>query len=173
MTARQIVELLGTRPLWLALALALPPLVVLGLGLVRGRERADSPWRYLYSVVVYLVAVPGVLAAVLTAYTLLFTSESLLDVDLLVHVGPVVAMVLTLVLVGRNVRFEHLPGFDRLSGLLATLAVTFVILLALARTRIWLFFGGSLASLALVALGLYAVLAWGVRAAFGRRAPGG
>ena len=70
-------------------------------------------------------------------------------------------MVLTLILIRRNVSFDDIPGFDRISGLMMLLAVTFVIVLAIQRTRIWILFGSSIYTLIVLVIALFALLKWG------------
>lgn len=153
MTLRELIGAVGEHPLILVALFALAPVAawVVGRLHVRGRG-AMKPWKYLYSALVYLACVPGMLAAVLTAYTLFFTRESLLDVDALVFFLPIISMVVTLVVISGSVHFEQVPGFDRLSGLMITLAISFGIGLAISKTRIWLFFGAPMWTLLVVAL---------------------
>jgi hypothetical protein len=164
MTVRELMDVASAHP-WLVLGyFALPSLIALIAGWAHRRNQGgESPWRYLYAVLVYLVCVPGLLAAVITAYTLFFTGESLLDANLLVYVLPIVSMVVTLVLIHRNAPFARIPGFDRLSGLMLTIAASFVIALAVSKTRIWLFFGASIWMLFVLAAIVFAVLMWGGR----------
>jgi len=167
MTLRELIDLAGSRPLVLGGALVVAPLVAFFTGLLHARGKGGlSPWRYLYAVLVYLACIPGCLAAVLTAYALFFTGQNLLDVNVLVYLLPLAGMGLTLLIVRRQAEFDDIPGFDRLSGLMVMLAMTFVIVLAVARTRIWLVFGGSLGTLAAFALGVFALLKWGAHTAF-------
>lgn len=162
MTARDLADLAGQRPLLLAAAFAALPAAAWLSGRVHGPGGgALSPWRYVYSALVYLVCVPGIGAAVITGYTLFFTHENLLDKDLLVYVVPIVSMALTLGLVRKNVSFDDVPGFDRLSGLMAVIATTFVILLAIRKTRIGIFFFASFATLAVLAAAVFGALQWG------------
>jgi hypothetical protein len=169
MSARELIGLLAPhRGIVLAVLLA-PLAAAVLLPLLHGAGAAcNDPWRLAYSAVVHATCVPGVLATILTAYVLLFTQESLLDVDLVVHALPIVVMAVTLGLVRRQVDFAHLPGFDRLSGLLLVLALTFGIVFALSRTRIWILFGGSFTQFLAVCAALYGLLTWGVRRAFPR-----
>jgi hypothetical protein len=106
------------------------------------------------------------LAAVLTAYTLFISRENLLDQNVLVYVAPVAAMAVTLLIVRRNVSFDAVPGFDRIWGLMTMIAMTFVIVLAIAKTSIFLFFGGPIVMLIAICAVVFALLTWGVRVAF-------
>jgi len=170
MTIRDVIQWAGQHSLALLVVFFVPPALVWLAGMVHGKERGKfAPWKYLYSVLVYLVCVPGMFAGVITAYTLFFSGENLLDANLLVYFLPIVSMVTTLVLIRKNVSFDDVPGFDRLSGLMVMVACSFVIALAIQKTRIFVFFGGSIEKLFLLAAGVFALLKWGTYMLFRRR----
>ncbi len=170
MTARELLEIAGREPAVLLAIFALPPLLALILGLLHGRGLgARSPWKYFYAALVYLACVPGMFAVVLTAYTLFFVRGNLLDVNLAVYALPILSMLATLVLIRRRVSFDAIPGFDRLSGLLLTVAVCFAVALAIEKTRLLVLFGGSIFSMLVIALVLFLLARWGMRTAFGPR----
>jgi len=170
MTLRDLTQLAAKQP-WVLLAVFLAlPLIAWTLGRLHGRDRGGAtPWNYAYSVLVYLVCVPGMFAAILTAYALFFTRENLMDVNLLVYLLPLVSMFVTLVLIRKSVSFDLIPGFDRLSGLMAMIGCSFAIALAIQKTNIWIFFGGSLEKLLLLAAAVFALLKWGTYMLFRRR----
>ena len=95
------------------------------LGLLHGRGNGGrAPWRHLYAFLVYAACVPGIFAAVaVIVYALLFTGENLLDLNAAAYLAPVVSMVLTLGLMRRNVSFDEVPGFRRLTGLMTMIGV--------------------------------------------------
>jgi len=99
-------------------------------------------------------------SAVLTAYSMFFRNENLLEVNLLVYVLPLVSMTVALVFVHKNVGFEAVPGFDRLSGLMILIACSFGLALAIHKTRIFVGFFGSIDRLFLLAAGIFALLKW-------------
>ena len=107
------------------------------------------------------VCIPGIFAAVLTAYTLFFGNESLLDANVLIYFLPIATMVVTLVLIRKRVSFDDVPGFDRLSGLMVLMACSFAIALALHKTHIFIGFFGSVEMLFVLAAGVFALLKWG------------
>ena len=147
-----------------------PPLAAWLCGVAHGRGGGgNSPWKYGYSVLVFLTCVPGTFAAVITAYTLFFTRENLLDVNPLVYFLPLVSLVATLVLIRKNVSFDLVPGFDRLEGLMVMIACSFAFALAIQKTKIWIVFGGSIGGLFLLAAGVFALLKWGVYMLFRRQ----
>lgn len=77
-------------------------------------------------------------------------------------------MAVTLLLIRKSVSFDELPGFDRLSGLIALVGVTFVILLVIQKTFVGILFGGSIGLLVAVGAFLFALLKWGSSALFRR-----
>ena len=170
MTARELVLFASHYPWYLTGYFIGLPLVSGLLEYLHGRDRGSvSPWKYCYSVLVHLACVPGILATILTGYALFFTRENLLDANLIVYILPIVSMIVTLILIRRSVSFDHIPGFDRMSGLMLLLAVTFVIVLGLQRTRIWVIFGSSFFVLIILAAILFLVLKWAAYLLFRRR----
>lgn len=172
MTLRDLIQSVAARPaLPLAFFFALP-LVSYLAGRIHGPGRGgESPWRYVYAVVVYLVCLSGMFALVLVGYALYFTNENLLDVNALVYILPVVSMIATLVVMSRNVDFDAVPGFDRLSGLMIMAGLAFAIALGVQKTRLWILFGGSIFLLFVIAIVLLVVLQGAAHVAFGKRPP--
>ncbi len=164
MTLRELLDIAGARPWLLVVLLLVPPGAVWITGKLHKRGAGgQSPWRYIYGVLVYAACVPGILAAVITAYALFFTGENLLDVNLLVYILPIVAMVTALILVGRNVELDEVAGFDRLWGLMVTIALSFGVALAISKTRIWLLFGASIWVLFAIAVVVFLLFRWAGR----------
>lgn len=163
MTIDTFIRTLSTVNPWMLLAiLAAPPAFAWGFSKTHEPGEAEVPPRnYVYSVLVYLVCVPGIFGATLTAYTLFFIRQNLLKVNLFVYFLPVVSMIFTLVIVGRQADWDSLPGVDRLYGLVLVLVISFGAALAIQKTRIWIFFGGSIGSLLIIALICFALLKWG------------
>jgi hypothetical protein len=169
MTTRELIQHADQHPIALAAAWVAPLLVAWATGRLHPRGGGGAgPWKYLYAVLVYFVCVPGMFAGVLTAYTLFFSRENLLDVSLLVYFLPIVSMILTLVLIRKNVSFDEVPGFDRLSGLMVMVGCSFAVALAIQRTKIWIVFGGSIERLFILAAGIFALLKWGAYMLFRR-----
>jgi hypothetical protein len=169
MTSRDLVNLAGQYPLALTGLFLAPPFAAWALGLMHPRgQGGTAPWKYFSAVLVYLACVPGMFAGVITAYTLFFSRENLLDANLLVYFLPIVSMVATLILIRKNVAFDQVPGFDRLSGLMAMVGCSFVIALAIQKTNIFVFFGASIEKLFILAAGVFALLKWGAYMLFRR-----
>ena len=170
MTIREIIAVAGEEPLFLGAVLVAIPVLTLVVGMSHERGGGgESPWKYMYALLVYAACIPGILAAVLSGYALFFIRANLLDADALIYFLPIVTMVVTLMLIHRRVDFEDVPGFDRLSGLMVLLGIAFVIVLAVEKTRIWLVFGGGFGALIIIAAFAFALLKWGAYALFRRR----
>ncbi|GJM09183.1 MAG: hypothetical protein DHS20C11_14590 [Lysobacteraceae bacterium] len=169
MTLRDLLTWLATHPHVLLLLLLLPAAATLVANWLRQDDATPSPaWRYAYSAITYATCIPGVAAAVVTVYSLVFTGSNLLDLDITVYFLPIIAMAMTLLLVSRGISFDLIPGFDRLRGLMAILAIAFVLILIISKTRIWLFFGSSLIYFVLLLAGLLLGLRWASRRFLGR-----
>ncbi len=170
MTARELVMFASQYPWHLTAYFVVVPVLSVLVGIAHGPGRGIlAPWKYLYSLLIHLACVPGILATILTGYALFFTRENLLDANLVVYIFPIVSMALTLILIRRTVSFDDIPGFDRISGLIVLLAVTFVLVLGIQRTRIWLFFGSSIYTIIALVAVLFALLKWGAYMLFRQR----
>jgi hypothetical protein len=164
MTFEDLVRWLDQYPLWLAGFLLIPPAFCGVLRALHGAKGGGvSPWKYIYSVVVYWVCVPGLFAAMLLAYLLFFQNANLMKLNLLIFFLPVISMAVTLLLIKANiVSFDEIPGFERLSGLMVMLGVSFAIAFALHRMHFGIFFFGDLGSLVVIALVAFGLLKWGL-----------
>ena len=173
MTINELIAQAGQHSLVLAVVFVLLPVVAWLMGQIHQPGGGGAaPWKYVYAVLVYLACVPGMFAGVLTAYLLFFVHGNLLDVNPLIYFLPIAAMVVTLVFIRKKVTFDEVPGFDRLSGLMAMVGCSFAIALAIQKTNIFLFFGGSIERLFALALGVFALLKWGSHMLFrGRNDP--
>ncbi|MDX1685730.1 MAG: hypothetical protein R3275_10880 [Saprospiraceae bacterium] len=96
-----------------------------------------TPWRELFSVLLYLAAVPGTFAVMLTVYLLLIEGQTILDTNIYTQILPIVSMSLTIFLIHRHVDLDLIPGFDRLSGLFWMVFATLLLLWILDRTHIF------------------------------------
>ncbi|MFC1885897.1 hypothetical protein ACFLZM_02435 [Thermodesulfobacteriota bacterium] len=168
MTIEDLIQMAGQADLRLLTALfAAPPILVLiANAFYRQKKSITPPGNYLYAFFVYLVCTPGVLSCVLTAYALFFTRRNLLTVNLFIYFFPILSMIVTLILVRKTVALDKLPGVDRLYALMILLAVSFAVALFIQKTRIWIFFGGSIGILIVLAVFCFALLKWSMAMLF-------
>jgi len=126
-------------------------------------ERYDKPWEYLYSVLIHLACIPGILALTMCAYHLFFDRRSLVDLNVFTYFLPIVAMIGTLFVIKQDVNLDRIPGFDRIPGLLTMIAATFIGILLLQKTRIWVMFnGGSAVNLLIIFVVIFVLFRWGL-----------
>ena len=136
MTLGEFFEMIGRNPnivLFYFLAL---PLTAFLAGLLGKNEGHLSPWKYLYSTVVFLVCVPGIFAITLNIYLFLFERRSVMDANLYTQVLPVILMLFTLWIVSRNIEFDKIPGFNKISGLVLIIVSVLLIMWIMEKTHI-------------------------------------
>lgn len=134
MTLREFFDYLSQNPVIVMAFFLGIPFTALLAGFFGKGEGHLSPWKYLYSTLIYFVCVPGIFAAALAVYLFLFErGGDILNVNLLTQVLPIVSMILTLAIIRRNTSFEHIPGFGKLSNLMLMIASVFVLMYFLDR----------------------------------------
>jgi hypothetical protein len=136
MTVGELFELLSQNPSIVLFYFIAVPLTAF-LALIFGKdEGTDSPWKYLYSTLVYLICIPGIFAVTLNIYLFLFERISLFEANIYTQVLPIFSMILTLWLIRKNVCFEDIPGFGKLHGLILVLASILSLMWVVDRTHI-------------------------------------
>jgi hypothetical protein len=137
MTLRELFDYLSANPTTVVAFFLVLPFIALLAGLIAKGEGHLSPWKYMYSGLIYLVCVPGIFAAALAVYLFLFEQGgSIYNVNLLTQVLPVVSMIVTLGIIRRNTPFEYIPGFGKLSDLILLIVSVFVLMYFLDRIHL-------------------------------------
>ncbi len=162
MTLQEFFKLLAQHPVWIVAFFLLLPIAAWLTGRFAEGEGHLSPWKYVYSALIYLSCVPGVFALFLSAWLFLFERRSILDTDLYTQVLPLFSMVATLLIIRRHVDLDLVPGFDKISGLFVMIGAVLALLWVIDRTRIWVvsFLPFWQALLMLIALLLLARWGW-------------
>lgn len=124
--------------------------------------------RYLYSFLLYAVGIPGLFASLIAGYSIFIRNADLLNSNLAVQFLPIVSMVVTFVFISQNADFEDLPGSERFFGLMIILGGAFAITLGIQKTRIIIFFGGSIQYLFFAVAGIFLLIQWGSKMLFKR-----
>jgi len=86
---------------------------------------------------IYAVCIPGVSAIAFNLYLFAFQRQDVFATDVLTQILPIISMVLTLWLVRKNVAFENIPGFDKISQLITIIASVLLILWLGDKVRIY------------------------------------
>lgn len=136
MTLSDFFTLISQNPVVLTGFYMIVPLIALLVGILGRDEGHLSPWKYIYSILVYVAAVPGMFAFMLTLYFWLFERRSILETDMFVQVLPIFSMAITFWLIRWNTPLDHIPGFGKITGLLLMVFVVLILMWIIDRTRI-------------------------------------
>ncbi len=154
MTLQQLFDIIGENPTLIIIFFLGLPILSLIMIWITGEDAYKSPWKYIYSALIYLTCVPGIFATLLVAYNLFFGHKSLLDVNLFVYFLPIFSMIGTLLILSRKIHLDEIPGFDKISGLVFMITAASITIFILDKMRILVFFYGSIWYL----IGLFVVL---------------
>jgi len=164
MTLRELFDYLSDNPLVVAAYFSLLLITAMLAGVMGRGEGHLSPWKYLYSAIVYLVCVAGIFAAALAVYLFLFEQGgSIFNINLLTQVLPVAAMIVTLNVIRRNVEFGYIPGFGKLTDLIMTIFTMFLLMYLLNRLHLVAWVYVPLQWLLLIVLGMLLVVRFGLK----------
>ena len=101
------------------------------------REAANMPpYSYIFSTLIYLSCVPGVISFTFWIYSMVFEQKSLWTLNFSVYYLPGISMMLTLLIISRQANMKRLPWFGELYELLAMIAVVFGFVLLIIHSRI-------------------------------------
>lgn len=92
--------------------------------------------KWLFSIICFLAVIPGIFAITFGIYTFLFERLSILDINLLVQLLPILSMFVTLYFVKNTLPFEYIPGFEKLTTLATYMFGIMAILWIVDRTHI-------------------------------------
>jgi len=139
MTLREFLDHIGNNPnLAIAYLLLIPLTALIAMFLGKG-EGHLSPWKYLYSILIYMICIPGIFGIALSIYLFLFEKQSIFDMDMYTQAFPVLSMSFTLLLIGKNVSLDKIPGFGKMGGLIMMIISIFAIMWFLDRVRLFVF----------------------------------
>ncbi len=137
MTLRDFFHLLATHPGYIIAFFLMIPLTALLSNFMGKGEGHMSPWKFLYSTLIYLVAVPGIFAITLSIYLFLFERISIFDTDIYTQILPIISMIATFLIIRKNVDLDNVPGFGKLSGLIMMISVIMIMMWLMEKTRIF------------------------------------
>ena len=162
MTLQECFDILSSNPAIIVFYYCAVPLTAILAGELDRDEGHLSPWKYLYSALVYLATVPGIFAVTLFIYLFLFEGMSIMDFDIYTQLLPVVSMIITLWIVKKNVNLDQIPGFDKLSTLMFIILVIFMAMWILNKMRFVVFSHLPLYWVVLIFIGVMIALRYGI-----------
>ena len=162
MSVNELLERLDDHTGWAICFFAMLPLLALFVSLLYKRAAKNAFIESVFSVIVYLSAIPGVFACILIFYLLFFTRTNLLNVDIVFSFLPIVSMGLVFGIIGKNANFDDLPGFGRLTGLMLLIAIVSGVTLAIYKLRIFVGFFASIEALVGIAAAVFVLFKIGL-----------
>ena len=137
MTLQELFDFLSDRPIWLLSYFLLVPLTALVVNKLSGSKALENPWDFIYSVLVFMVAIPGLLAVAFNVYLFLFERRSIFQINIVTQLLPIVSFIATLTIMRKNVVLEQIPGFGKVSSLIVMIFGALGIMWVMDRMRIF------------------------------------
>lgn len=166
MTLGELINTLGNNSFYpLFLFLILPFSALLGNIMGKG-EGHVSPWCYFYTVLIYLSVIPGIFSILLNLFHLMFEKRSIYHTNLLTDVLPIASMIVTLILIKRNVQFSAIPGFGKMTGFLSIIACLMVLFFFIEKTNLFIFSALPFVWIIVILVIIFAVIRIGTKKIF-------
>ncbi len=137
MTLRELFQLATEKPILLYyFFIGIPALSFLLKNIFTDPNKAYKI-KYIYSIICFLAVIPGIFALTFNIYTFLFERQSILDINLIIQILPIISMLLTLYFVKNTLPFEYIPGFEKLTTLSTYIFAFMAIMWLVDRTHIF------------------------------------
>jgi hypothetical protein len=117
-----------------------------------------TPWKFIYSAIIYCSAIPGIFMLFFTGYLVIIQHANMLNLNVLVYVLPILSMAMTLYIIRKSVSFAEIPGFNRIAGLFGIIVSVFFIIFILDRFRIFVVFYGSIWVFCLIWIAIFVLI---------------
>lgn len=168
MTLKHCFDLLATQPTYVLAFFGFIPVIALFFNLLSRKNGHLSPWKYIFSLLIYLVSIPGIFAIALSVYLFLFERRSIMQTDVLVQIVPVLSILATIGIIKAKTSLRYIPGVGKLFGLSMMIATSFAIMWGIDRTRIVAFTYIPAEYLLGGLVGLFVVMWLGWKLSFGK-----
>jgi hypothetical protein len=139
MTLQDFFNWIGNNPTFVLYVFICLPLIAFIIGYMSGQDGNNSPWKYLYAAIIYVICIPGIFAMTLNVYLFLFERKSVFEANVYTQILPIVSMFASLVIIRSKVNLDLIPGFDKLSGLVMMITCAICFMWFLDRTHIYVF----------------------------------
>lgn len=166
MTLQQLFDLLSNNPSFILFYFIALPLTAFLASIFGKGEGHLTPWKQLYCFLMFAAAIPGIFALILNIYLFLFERSPILEFNIYTQILPIFIMILTFWLIRRNVPFELIPGFDRISGLLMIVLSVLAVMWLLDRLHIVAFTYMPFHYVLLLLAGAFIAVRFGIKKVF-------
>jgi len=150
MTLQDLINLMGDNPKTILAYYLVVLAITIIAAMYVNRENFKSPVTYIYSVLIYAVSMPGIIALILIIYGFFFKKVDFLNVNLLAYFLPIIALIVVFVILSRTVSLKQIPGFKNIVGLFMMIAGAFFIAFILQRMFIGVIFFGRVQTLLMI-----------------------
>lgn len=137
MTLGEFFDWISSKPVLILFYFLSIPLLAILAGVFSKGEGHLSPWKYLYSTLIYMVCIPGIFAVTLSIYFFLFERIPIMDTNLYTQILPILSMIATILIIKKQVSLDLVPGFDKISGLILIIAAMMSLMWVIDKTRIY------------------------------------
>ncbi len=137
MTLGEFIDWISRDPQYIIGYFLLMPAAAALMWFIAKDEGHIKPWKYIYSIIIYAVCIPGVSAIAFNLYLFAFQRQDVFAMDIFTQIMPILSMVLTLWLIRKNVAFESIPAFDKLSQLITIIFAVLLLLWLGDKVRIY------------------------------------
>jgi hypothetical protein len=139
MTLRDLFQLATDHPNYLLYYfLGIPALCFLLLLIFRNPNNALKV-NWIFTTICFLTVIPGIFSLTYNIYTFLFERQSILKMNMLIQVLPILSMVASLYLIKRILPFDYIPGFEKLTSISALIFGLMAIMWIVDKTHIFAF----------------------------------
>ncbi len=166
MTFGDFLTYLNDNPYFILFYFLAIPLTAFLINVVGKGEGHMSPWCIIYTALIYMVVVPGIFSILLNIYHILFEKQSIYDANMIAQILPILSMILTLMIIKRNVDYSQIPGFGRMTSFLGTVTAVMLILFILNKTHLIAFTYVKFQYILLMLVILFVALRYGTRLLF-------
>ena len=166
MTLGELIGFLEHNPLYLLFYFAGIPLAAFLSNILGKDEGHLNPWCSFYSVLIYLSVIPGVFAVLLNLYHVLFENTSIYDINLMIQILPIASMALSLFIIKRNVDFDNIPGFGKITAFAGWMAGIMVVFFFIDKARLFIFSYIPFIVLVILLVAIYLIIRYGTKFLF-------
>jgi hypothetical protein len=138
MSIEDLLQKIDAQSLPTIIFLCCTPVVALALNAVVNISNFNKGLKYVYTCLIYMASIPGIIALLLSVYAFFFLRQNMLQVNVLVYFLPIICLVLTLYIIKRKVNFNNIPGFEKLSSLFLFIAVSLILAYLIQKTNIYI-----------------------------------
>ncbi len=169
MTLRDYFSYAAANPSWFVFFFIIIPVLAFLICWIAKGVGNESPWKYIFSIIIYAICVPGIFSITLDIYLFLFERQSIFDANLVLQVLPIISMVTTLQIIKFNVDLDLIPGFQKISGLVMLIFFTLCLMWFIDRTHIYAIAFMTFGQVILVFIVLFILVKYGWYLMFGKK----